>query len=429
MKCSSTYLFFLLITLLPAACRSHPNQTPPGRTLPNHTPSPPLYTPTPPHPYTSRPLPPLPRSSAPPLPVPPSPTPTPAYPIYTGRPLDRDDFGVQVHIHREDLDAVFAHLRTLNVGWVKVQVSWKLYQPEPARLDDFLFTELDRLVALAAANDVKVLLGVAKAPEWSRPVTELDGPPTDSTRYRAFMELLAARYRGRVAAYELWNEPNLQREWNGYPLDAADFVELVRAGAAGVRAADPAAILVSGAPAVTGVNDGVVAIDDRLYLQQMVAAGILDVIDAVGAHPYGWANPPGSRAADPDQAAPTHNDHPSFFFADTLLDYRAILDQAGRAEMPIWVTEFGWGSFEGVGGPPPAGVEFMANVSEWQQATYTLRAYELASQWPGVGPLFLWNLNFGPLLGPDYSETGFSLLRPDASPRPIYYSLSTIPKK
>ncbi|MCI0397777.1 MAG: hypothetical protein L0322_22970, partial [Chloroflexi bacterium] len=77
----------------------------------------------------------------------------------------------------------------------------------------------------------------------------------------------------------------------------------------------------------------------------------------------------------------------------------------------------------------PAGVEFMANVSEWQQATYTLRAYELASQWPGVGPLFLWNLNFGPLLGPDYSETGFSLLRPDASPRPIYYSLSTIPKK
>ncbi len=65
----------------------------------------------------------------------------------------------------------------------------------------------------------------------------------------------------------------------------------------------------------------------------------------------------------------------------------------------------------------------MANVSEWEQAEYILRAYELGQQWGTVGPMVLWNLNFGPLLGSEFSESGYSLLRPDGSPRPSYLSL------
>ncbi len=46
-------------------------------------------------------------------------------------------------------------------------------------------------------------------------------------------------------------------------------------------------------------------------------------------------------------------------------------------------AEFGWGTFEelltdeGQPATPPAGAEFMADNSEWEQAVYTLRAYEL----------------------------------------------------
>ncbi|MGB3713942.1 MAG: cellulase family glycosylhydrolase, partial [Candidatus Promineifilaceae bacterium] len=333
-----------------------------------------------------------------PEPVDPTVTPTPTYPIYQGLPVNRENIGVQVHLHREDLDLLVAHLNTLDVGWVKVQVSWKIYQPGPGRFDDERFGELDRLIAAAVNNDIKVLLGVAKAPEWSRPTTELDGPPADHSHFESFMGILAARYQGRVAAYELWNESNLQREWNGYPLNAADLVSLVGAGARGVRAADPDAILISGAPAATGINDGVVAIDDRVYLQQMIDAGIAGIVDAIGAHPYGWANPPDSSFSNPDPAVPSHNDHPSFFFIDTLTDYRSILDQRDYQDKPLWVTEFGWGTFDGLNASPPEEVAFMVYVDETQQAAYTLRSYELASQWPGIGPLFLWNLNFAPRL-------------------------------
>jgi hypothetical protein len=342
--------------------------------------------------------------------------------------LERDQMGAQVHIHGEDIAGMMGQLRELGMGWVKVQVSWKLYESEPGQYTADRFGELDRLVDAAVANEIKVLLNVSKAPEWSRPTTELDGPPIDYGRYTEFMAFLAGRYEGRVAAYELWNEPNLQREWNGSPLSAADLVHLIGAGAAGVREVDPAALLISGAPATTGVNDGITAVDDRIFIRRMLEAGIGDHVDAVGVHPYGWANPPDSTVANPDPEVPSHNNHPSFFFADTLGDYSTLLEEYG-VDQPLWVTEFGWGSFEGIeddeGDPaaPPAGAEFMAYVSEWEQAEYILGAYELAQRWEHIGPMVLWNLNFAPLLGNEFSESGYSLQRPDGSARPSYLAL------
>ena len=377
--------------------------------------------------YPAQPLPT--ESPAPPTSVAPAPTPEPEYPVYTGPPLDRDGIGIQIYLHRQDVRDLLRHMEALDAGWVKVQVSWKLHEPRPGEYDEELFGELDRLVAGANGQGTKVLLSVSKAPEWSRPVTEMDGPPSDFALFEGFMRALATRYAGQVAAYELWNEPNLQREWNGFPLSAADLVELMRRGASGVRSVDPAALVIAAAPATTGINDGVNAIDDRVYFGGMLAAGAAGVVDGFGVHPYGWANPPDSRAADASQVSSSHNNHPSFFFADTMHDYHAMLVAAGAADRPLWATEFGWGTFEGIitdeGLPavPPAGSEFMADNSEWEQAVYTLRAYEMAQGWEWAGPMFLWNLNFTKALGPEFQEVGYSLLRFDESRRPVYRAL------
>jgi hypothetical protein len=327
-----------------------------------------------------------------------------------------------------DQNEIFAHLAALGVGWVKVQVSWKLYEPEPGQLHQERLAELDAFVNRANAQGLNVLLSVSKAPEWSRPTTEMDGPPSDFALYERFMHTLAARYQGRVAAYELWNEPNLQREWNGFPLGGAAFVELLQAGATGVRAADPDAVLIAGAPAVTGINDRVTAVDDRLFLQEMLQAGVAELVDALGVHPYGYGNPPDSTADHPSPLTHSHNNHPSFFFADTLRDYRRILSENGE-DLPLWVTEFGWGSFENVAAAPPAEAAFMADVNEWQQAEYTLHAFAMGQAGDVTGPMILWNLNFGPLLGTAFSESGYSLLRPDGTKRPLYFSLAAAPKE
>ena len=372
-------------------------------------------------------------SSPPPSPtvtVPPTitPSPTPDFPKYMGDPLLRDELGIQIHIHREDLRPILRQLQALGVGWVKVQVSWKLYQPHPDAYAEDRLAELDRLVEAAANNNIKVLLNVSKAPEWSRPTTELDGPPLDYGLYRDFLAFLAGRYQGNVAAYELWNEPNLKREWNGIPLSAAELTRLIAAGAEGIRQSDSQALIISSAPATTGINDGITAIDDRVYLRGMLEAGVGDIVDGIGVHPYGWANPPDSSYAEPDRSVPTHNNHPSFFFSDTLSDYKALLSEYGVTD-PLWATEFGWGSFDQIadekGDPaqPPQGAEFMADVSEWEQAAYLLRALEIGRHDETLGPMIIWNLNFGPLLGDEFSESGYSILRPDGSRRPAYRSL------
>ncbi len=364
-----------------------------------------------------------------PEPPPPSPTPTPPYPVYAGPPFKRNQLGIQVHIRDEDLSDLFTHLNRLGVGWVKVQISWKLYESYPGDYAPRRWQELDRFVEIANDEGIQVLLSVSKAPEWSRPTTEMDGPPVDFAQFRRFTAYLAGRYAGRVVAYELWNEANLQREWNGFTLSPAGFAELTRQGAEGIRATDPHAIIISGAPATTGIDDGETAIDDRRFLREALAAGLAQWVDGVGVHPYGWGNPPDASAGDANPVAPSHNNHPSFFFKDTLADYRAILNQAGAGHLPLWATEFGWGSFAGLDAPPPTGQEFMTAVSEYQQAEYILRAFEMAQSQTDLGPLFLWNLNFGRLLGVQFSETGYSLLRPNGSPRPAYQALAAAQKE
>jgi hypothetical protein len=43
-----------------------------------------------------------------------------------------------------------------------------------------------------------------------------------------FCGAMAERYRGRIGAYEVWNEPNLAREWGNEPPDPAASQPSVR---------------------------------------------------------------------------------------------------------------------------------------------------------------------------------------------------------
>ncbi len=264
----------------------------------------------------------------------------------TSTPVFKPDIGVQGQFIGPDGDAGIKSAANLGVGWIKQQVDWN--STEYAR-GLYHWGELDHVVAEAQKYGLKIMFSVARAPGFSRPEpVEEDGPPSDFSIFRDFMYALSNRYKGRVAAYELWNEPNLRREWRGFDLSAEKFVELIKEGSSGVREGDPAAIIISGAPATTGIDDKVNAIDDRVYLRAMIAAGVADYVDAIGAHPYGAGNPPDERAADAAHVRSGFNNHPSFFFLDTLEDYHAILVES-NIDKPIWVTEFGWPSIDQFG--------------------------------------------------------------------------------
>ena len=199
-------------------------------------------------------------------------------------------------------------------------------------------------------------------------------------------------------AYEIWNEPNLNYEWEGNP-NPAEYVALLRATSAAIRQADPQAFIVSGAPSPGGDYD------DLKFLEGMYAGGVKGLMDAVGSHPYGgpWApnHPTGVDASG--------NGYPYFRKPEAQ---RAIMEKYGDIETQIWATEFSW-----LAGLPGCnfGEHTPWQVTVQQQADYLVTAYQYAHQnWPWMGPMFV-VYDFGLTGRYDrcHPAGGYSILRPE----------------
>jgi len=347
--------------------------------------------------------------------------PAPALPVLAG---PSGALGVCAHLFNQDLDAVFAAVQGLGSSWVKQQVEWKLFEPSKGQIE---WQALDQIVDSASASGVRLLLSVVKAPSWARPTdTDLsvDGPPASPVDYADFVGALAERYRGRVAAYEIWNEQNLWYEWGGMGrLSAAAYVALLHEAYLRIKTADPAAIVVSGGLTPTGVNDGYIAFDDVHYLSQMYAAGAAAYFDVLGAHPSGYNNPPDDSPERNSTDTEQFKGHWSFYYRrfEQLRDVMVLNGDAGKK---MWFTEFGWSSQQS----PPAGYEYASDNSEQEQAACLSRAVNLARQKGYVGALFVWNLNYASVAGPNDEKAGFSLVRADGSLRPAYLALAAMRK-
>jgi hypothetical protein len=167
--------------------------------------------------------------------------------------------------------------------------------------------------------------------------------------------------------------------------------------------------------------------NDREFLRQMYREGLANYDNvAVGVHPYGWGNPPDLVCCDP-RADFGFDEQPQFFFLNTLVDYRNIMLRFDDDDADMWVTEFGWSSWEDLGAAPPE--PWMAYLTPDAQAQAIARAFEIGQSLDAMGPMFLWNFNFAnePLIANRDGIVGFSLTRTDAGGnlniRPVFQIL------
>ncbi|MBI5671488.1 MAG: LysM peptidoglycan-binding domain-containing protein [Chloroflexi bacterium] len=334
------------------------------------------------------------------------------------------DYGIEAFFLHEDTRAIVSDIQTLGMRWVKVPVYWRDLEAAKGQIE---FAALDTIVDTLRAANKNILLTVSTSPIWARASTDEDGPPDSFADYGLFVTTLAQRYAGRVQAYEIWNEPNLRREWNStiHSISAASYIELLRVGYAAVKAADPQAVVVSAGLAPTGYNDGVNAINDRLYLRELYAAGLAASSDAIGAHPQGWANPPDAICCAPSVGVTTHYEDPSFYFLNTLNDYREIMTANNDGNTAIWVTEFGWGTSEDTD-PPSETYVFVTYTSLEEQAAYIPRGFEIGERLGFVGPMFLYNLNGCLPQLPSAETCYYSLIGPEGAPRPAFSAVQQL---
>jgi hypothetical protein len=236
-------------------------------------------------------------------------------------------------------------------------------------------------------------------------------PPDDPNVFAAFVGELASRYAGRGIAIEIWNEQNLDREWVSNPqkLDAARYTAMLAASYNKIKAADPNAIVISGALAPTGCNNGVNCTDDFAYLDQMKAAGASKYMDCVGTHVNALRVPPSAGMGSQYDSLfnPAHH---SWYFKDTVQGYQT------RMGRQACITEFGVASEQNVG--KVKGFEWAVNNTEQNQVDWVTQGMKLARDW-GARLVILWNLDYGPRSGLNDNAL-YSFFTPSFLKRPVY---------
>jgi polysaccharide biosynthesis protein PslG len=334
-------------------------------------------------------------------------------------------FNVQMYYFSQaGKDQTVGIVKAAGFSWIKHQVEWDAIETAPGQFD---WSEPDAIINTASNNGLKVMLSVQHAPTFYR--TASSGlTPGDPGTYRIFMQTLAARYAGKVQAYEIWNEENLAREMGAGNVDPSGYLPLLEAGYAGVKAGDPTALGLLGAPSPTGANIPGQSIDDLAYLRQLYALNngeVKNFYDALSAHPSGFSNPPSCTPATPQcSLSGGFNTDDSFFAFTRVSEYHDLMNQQGEGNKKIWFTEFGYCSNP----TPPPGYEYCTSIDEGAQSNFLVQAYQMARALDYVAGMMQWNLNMQLAVPQSDEKWGFGIVRSDWSGRPAYFALSAMPK-
>lgn len=213
------------------------------------------------------------------------------------------------------------HFHHLNGGtpWPDMPVpEWRIWDAyvtwhdlEPYR-NQWRFQRLDAYVALAEQHGTGILLPLGMAPAWASARPPADNvEPKNIDDWRDFVRTVVTRYKGRIQAYEIWNEPNLKTFWTG-TMD--QMVELTKEAAAIIHSVDPKALVVS--PSVTATYG-------TAWLADFLRKGVGQYVDVIGYHFYITPKMP--------------EDMPAF-----IQTVRKIMADNGLGNKPLWDTETGW---------------------------------------------------------------------------------------
>ena len=375
--------------------------------------------------------------------IPPTPIPTAAAALPTVA-QGEEVFGYGIAINGTgggDINYWMGQVKSLGLGWVKQQVRWGYFEGNPGEMD---WSGYDAVVDAASQEGLKVMLSVVDAPHWSRTYFDDNvevAPPDDLTLLADFLGRMVDRYQGRIHAIEVWNEQNLDREWDtAEGVNADRYVEMLRLAYQAVKSRDPNIIVISGALSPVGATATdpnnparVVYMDDFEYFDRMIAAGFLNYCDCVGAHHNGINMPPdvawdeGYNDPTAQFRGPFDNPDHSWSFKSTLWGYHDRIVAAG-GNKPLCITEFGWATAEGFDGYPP-GFEFALDNTLEEQAQWDVQAFQLMRQWGFVRLAYLWNLNYSHLgWGPEDPNAPYALIDFKGVGRPAFGAIGAMEK-
>lgn len=208
-----------------------------------------------------------------------------------------------------------------NAKWAQIETSKGVYD----------WTSLDNHISSIQAQHADVLYTIGNTPQWAGSIppkspcgkqgpyscsspkdVNTDGTGADAY-FSDFITALVTRYKGQIAFYELWNEPDCTCYWSG---TNAQIVRMGQDAAAIIRSIDPNARILS--PSAHGPSMAT-------WFDGYVAAGGAANFDIVNAHLRGN----GSTNSSPEA------------FLTMYADVTAETAKRNLTNLPVWDDEHG----------------------------------------------------------------------------------------
>jgi hypothetical protein len=307
---------------------------------------------------------------------------------------DSDVYGMSP----EDVNRTFDLMTATGVRNVRVMMPWAGMEPNPGQFD---FGQTDLIVDAANARGMSVLGTLVSSPGWAvEPgLPAVSSPPASAGTYGDFAAAAASHFRGRVGAYEIWNEPNAAMSWTSGPQgpEPAVYADLLKAAYPKIKGADPSALVVGGVVGAV-VSFFALTMDPVTFVEQMYAAGAKGSFDALSYHPYQYTTMFSAGGNLPNSP---------------LLQLGAIHDRMaanGDGGKKIWATEYG---------------EPSSSVDEATQAAYLT---DFLSKWrtlPYAGPAYVYTTR-DRNTGSGNPDDTFGLYRSDWSPKPAQGAVAAL---
>jgi polysaccharide biosynthesis protein PslG len=291
-----------------------------------------------------------------------------------------------------DVNKSFDAMLATNVKVVRIGIPWAGVEPVRGQLD---WTGADKLVNAAVSRNMAIIVAINSTPAWAVAPNNppIISPPASMADFADYCARVAQRYKGKISAYEVWNEPNGIQFWRPAP-DPAAYTSMLKAAYPKIKAVDARVTVIGGV--LGAVADfGTWLINPVTFLKQMYTAGAKGNFDAVSFHPYHYSLKFSDGVGI--QNAPV----------DQLIQMRQTMVEKGDGGKKIWATEYG----EPVAGYSEATQsDFIADImTKWQEMPYT-------------GPLMIYTLldkNTGS------EEDTFGIYRADWSPKPAQQTMKS----
>jgi hypothetical protein len=347
-------------------------------------------------------------------------------PRFEGNPVGVNTF-LEQEAEKSKRERQMQLIADAGIGWIRQQFPWADIEIKERGnfVDDrndlngdgqpdaiSAWDKYDNIVALAERYHVGILARLGVPPAWSQPSGALVGhaPPADFQDFVNYATAVAARYKGRIHYYQVWNEPNIYPEWGEQAVNPQAYTDLLCRTYRALKAVDPSISVISATLAQT-IELSDANLNDLVFLQRMYDAGAARCFDILGAQGYGLFSGPTDRRMRPTVINFSH-----------VLWLRDMMIANGDAAKPIWIGEVAWNPVPDEATTP--GIQDRlryGQVTEEQAARYAVEAYQRArDEWPFVGVMCYWFFKNADDHEKNQSQYYFRMLDPDFTPRPVY---------